>query len=362
VRSWAVRCLRAGTGRDGSALDSGRLPQDAAHLAAIAAAAAIRAGMAAEIDIPVTDGYACLPTLGRLKVGAGAAAAVTVCDGGFSALTRAGRWRVRLAEAESEPRWQPVRQVRSGQFTVQLEDTDPYRDCHEWPVAGRLSPDEADRWQQQFAEAWPLLEHAFPNYLPGLASGLSTILPLANAEQGREISAASRQSFGAVAMALPVEADVLALLILHEFQHVKLGGLLDMFKLCDADERLFYAPWRDDPRPIEQLLQGAYAHLAVTDYWRVRRNELPGAQALAAAERFARWRMLTAEAIETTAASGALTPLGVRFVAGMSAAIEPWLDEHVPRTALASAREWAAERRAAWRQREKRGKDRGQGD
>jgi uncharacterized protein len=354
IQNWAVRCLRAATGPGGRALGSGGLPDDAAHLAAIAAAAAIRAGIPAEIDISVTDGYACLPTLGRLKVGAESAATITVCDGGFSARTRAGRWRVRLAAVESQPGWQPVRQLRSGQFTVQLEDTDPYRDCHQWPAAGRLSADEVDRWQRQFAEAWSLLERAFPAYLPGLTTGLSTLLPLANDEPGREISAASRQAFGAVAMALPVEGDVLALLILHEFQHVKLGGLLDMFELCDpAKRRLFYAPWRDDPRPIEQFLQGAYAHLAVTDYWRVRRNELTGAKALAAAERFARWRMVTADAIATTAASGALTPLGVRFVAGMGAAIEPWLDEPVPGIALASARRWAAERRAVWRQREK---------
>ena len=75
--------------------------------------------------------------------------------------------------------------------------------------------------------------------------------------------------------------------------------------LCDPiDTHLFHAPWREDPRPAEPLLQGAYAHLAVTDYWRVRRHELTGEQALAAEERFARWRMLTAEAIETLAGSG----------------------------------------------------------
>ncbi len=50
-----------------------------------------------------------------------------------------------------------------------------------------------------------------------------------------------------------------------------------------------------------------------------------GPDALAAAERFARWRMMTAEAIETLAGSGALTPLGARFVDGMRATVEPWL-------------------------------------
>ena len=347
VRNWAVGCLRAAARLDDGVPGSGPLPQDAAHLAAIAASAAIRAGMPAEIDIPVTDGYACLPTLGRMRVGAGSAVTITVSDGGFEARTAAGRKRVRLGDPDPDVAWQPVRQLRAGQFSVQLEDTDPYRDCYQWPVAGRLSVGDAARWQQQFATALSLIERVFPDYLPGLTAGCSVLTPLANDEPDRELSAASRQAFGAVAMALPVDGDVLALLILHEFQHVKLSSVLDMFELCDpAERRLFYALWRDDPRPIVQLLQGAYAHLAVTDYWRVRRHELGGAEALAAADRFARWRMATAEAIETTTGSGALTPLGVRFLVGMGATVERWLDEPVPRTALEAARSWAAERRA----------------
>ena len=111
---------------------------------------------------------------------------------------------------------------------------------------------------------------------------------------------------------------------------------------------MFFAPWREDPRPLGALLQGTYAHIAVTDYWRVRRHLVTGPDALAAAELFARWRMMTAEAIETLAGSGALTPLGARFVDGMRATVEPWLGEPVPDAAAAAARRWAAERREAW--------------
>jgi uncharacterized protein len=324
VRTWADRCL-------GAAVAAGpvRLPREAGHLAAIAAAAAIRAGLPAEIDVPVIDGYACLPTLGRLRADQ-PAVTVAVADGGFSARTTARKWHVRLADREPHADWQPVRALRSGTFAVALEDTDPYRDAHQWPAADRLSAAAADRWQRQFSVAWPLIERAFPDYLPGLTGGLSTLMPLVGGETGREISAASRHAFGAVGVALPAAGDILALLILHEFQHVKLGAVLDLFELCDrADRRLFYAPWREDPRPLEPLLQGAYAHLAVTDYWRVRRHELPGAEALAAEERFARWRMLTAEAIETLADCGALTALGTRFVEGMRVTVQTWLDEPV---------------------------------
>jgi len=134
---------------------------------------------------------------------------------------------------------------------------------------------------------------------------------------------------------------------------VKLGALYDMFDLWDrADQRLFYAPWREDPRPLGALLQGTYAHIGVTDYWRARRHAVTGPDALAADEQFARWRMMTAEAVETLAGSGGLTPLGVRFVAGMRATVQPWLGEPVSAAARAAASEWAAARLAAWRRQE----------
>jgi uncharacterized protein len=204
-----------------------------------------------------------------------------------------------------------------------------------------------------FAAAWPLIESEYPVYAAGLTVGLSVIMPQSGEPGGGNRSAAARQAFGAVGVALPEDSETLALLLIHEFQHVKLGAMLDMFELCDADAagRLFYAPWRDDPRPAEALLQGAYAHLGVTDYWRARRHRAEGADAVAAAERFARWRALTAEAIGTLADSGALTDSGNRVVARMRATVEPWLDEQVDAAVAEAARQWAAERRRGWEQR-----------
>ena len=73
-----------------------------------------------------------------------------------------------------------MRELRAGEFAVRLEDTDPYRDCHQWPVAARLTDGEAAAWQAQFDEAWRLIERDYPRYAPGIAAGLSVLLPLAN--------------------------------------------------------------------------------------------------------------------------------------------------------------------------------------
>jgi uncharacterized protein len=149
-------------------------------------------------------------------------------------------------------------------------------------------------------------------------------MPLAAGPPGRDISASARHAFGAVAAALPDDPVTLALLLIHEFQHVKLGAVLDIYDLYDpADRRLFHAPWREDPRPLEGLLQGTYAHLAVTDFWRARREATAGAEAERAAERFAYWRDHTRDAIGTLANSGSLTPLGERFVGEMRQSVCP---------------------------------------
>ena len=318
VRAWAVACARG--------------EADPRHLAAIAAATAVRAGLDADLELPVCDGHVHLPTVGGCRVSPAESITIRIRRGAFS-LPGAGAWRLTPT-------------LHAGDVTIALEDTDPYRDCHEWPAAPPLDEDEILAWRERFDEAWALIERDHPAYAPGLAAGLSTIVPLRPAAPGSDVSSTARHAFGAVAIALPADPATLALLLIHEYQHVKLGAVLDLFDLYDSDDTdLYYAPWRDDPRPLEGLLQGTYAHIAVADFWRARRLADPGDEAAAA---FARWRWQTAEAIDTLAASGSLTPLGERFAAGMRATVRPWLDEPVPDAARSAAERSARRHRKAW--------------
>jgi uncharacterized protein len=338
IRVWAVRCLeqlRTPPPRQAPPSDprSARgLAADLGHLGAIAAAAAARARVRAAASIPVIDAAVHLPTLGRLTVGAEvtgpAAAAVDVTDDALIIGVHDSRWTLAIAGLlASEPctvtaagtgrpgEWQPVRMLHAPGIRVALEDTDPYRDCHQWHAAPRLTDSEFARWQRCFGEAWQEIERDHVAYAPALAAGLITLMPLAAAREGREVSAAARHAFGAIAAALPDDPVTLALLLIHEFQHVKLGAVLDLYDLYDpADGRLFHAPWREDKRPLEGLLQGTYAHLAVTDFWRTRQHVTDGPVAEAAGQWFEHWRAHTRDAIETLADSGSLTPLGVWFV------------------------------------------------
>ena len=112
-------------------------------------------------------------------------------------------------------------------------------------------------------------------------------------------------------------------MIVHEYQHSILGVLLDLCELFDPrDQQHLTVAWRTDPRPVEGVLQGTFAHLAVADMWRARaeREDLDGA-ALAAYRQYLGW---TTDAIEVLVGSGALTALGNRFVESMARTIASW--------------------------------------
>jgi hypothetical protein len=97
------------------------------------------------------------------------------------------------------------------------------------------------------------------------------------------------------------------------------------------------------------LFQGAYAYLALTDFWRVARwGDNHRGNDLAHFE-FARWQRAVPRTIDVLEASGALTGLGSRFVAGMSARAAELARAQVPAEALRLARDATADHWTAWR-------------
>ncbi|MER7459830.1 FxsB family cyclophane-forming radical SAM/SPASM peptide maturase [Micromonospora sp. NPDC126480] len=329
VRRWAHRCLETP-----ALADLGRL-------AAVAAAAAIRAGAPVELDVPVRDGVLSLPTLGALVLPeATGSVAVTAVEGGFLVRTGGRAVTVRTDDREAgaggpalrddrhrptgasrfggaAPTWRPLR--RAGEPWPLIEDTDPYRDCYQdLAVAPRLSAGAAARWAGQLTAALRRVDTEASGYAPGVRAVLRAVVPLRPDRRGRQRSAAAASAFGAIAVTPPPGDAELAVLLVHEVQHLKLDAVLDVCELVDRrDARLLTVPWREDPRPVEGVLHGTYAHLAVADVWRRR----PGAEAAAHHRRYRDW---TDGALDALLELGALTPVGKQFAARMRATVDSW--------------------------------------
>jgi uncharacterized protein len=298
---WALRCLQPPLAAD-AALDQ-------AHLAGIAAATALRAGITAELPMPVRHGLIYFPLVGTLANG--------TRDGARTVRVRAslGRLpRVLSGAPGAGWAWRSARHLYRPGLRLVVEDLDPFRDCHDVLAAGRMGTPEWLIWRRALAGAGLRLGRLAPGYARALYAGLRAVVPLRPAASGMR-SATARQAFGAVAVALPADRHRIDELLVHEFQHTKLFALSDLYELYDsADTRRLSVPWRPDPRPVEGVLHGAYAHLALAQL-----SRSGGPRGRDSWLRYQSWVRGACEALRETRA---LTADGERFVTGMLAALE----------------------------------------
>ncbi|MEV7421560.1 HEXXH motif-containing putative peptide modification protein [Streptomyces sp. NPDC091212] len=368
---WAQRCLRGLT----SPAPTPELAADLAHFGALAAAAAIRARLPFSARLTAPAGPLVLPTLGALRTGRGAPSPldITLADSRVT-VRQAGAAPVVL-EADGDgprsedPRWLPVLTLpplRDGAPPVHLDDLDPYRVAAPGPQRHGLSaatgPDPAERaaWARLWALTGPALAAGGPHRPAEAAALLRCLVPLrpppGSAPSGdgpAQCSATRREAFGAVLSSKPATAALLASTLVHELQHTKLAALSALVPLHheDATPRHF-APWRSDLRPFDGLLQGAYSHLALADYWqrlalgaeRLSRRDLAWAE-------HARCREQVGAVLPVLAGSGALTREGRVLVNEMIAVYHRLADSPPPAGHRARAEAYVRTARMIWRQR-----------
>jgi HEXXH motif-containing protein len=365
VGAWVAHCLRRLRSADPSA---GAVPLwvDLGHLNAVVGAIAVRAGAPVDLDLPLRDGRTALPGLGAATVGGRARFGVARLHGGSQGYALEGlQGCVDIPAVDAPPTasrtalWSPVTICRfedSGyQLTVVLDDLDPYRDCHGLTSAEPLTMAERATWHARLTEAWQVLCRRHPHRAEELSAVPLILVPLEPIHDGPGVNATARDSTGAVAMSPPVDGVDLAQSLLHEFQHSKLGALLDLVDLYDLDDRrLYYSPWRADPRPLGGLIQAVYAFLAVADFWRrhlVTGDELNVALAY---YKLARSRQQLTATLHTIRDSGALTDSGRMFVDGLREAVDDVHDVLVPEEALIRAAVVNEHHRIAWRLRNRK--------
>ncbi|WP_262057549.1 FxsB family cyclophane-forming radical SAM/SPASM peptide maturase [Streptomyces sp. STR69] len=257
TRTWLVRCL------DGEA--------PSGHLASLVAAAALPAGAVDRVTVPVREGFAHLAGAGRLRTQEAAATVELTGD------------RIRVGA----PGWEHLRRLRADGLDVALDDVDPYRDCYDRPVRGRLTDEEIEEWRHLLPQAWELIRKTLPGVASGMAAGVRVVTPLVGAADPDGVSPGG--GFAGLGVALSSDPVRLAVDLVRAFRLGLLDAVLDVCDLYDE---------ADTHTGI--LLADLYARVAT--------------EALRPTAGSAR---RTNARLEELAAVGSLTVLGRRFVDGM---------------------------------------------
>jgi HEXXH motif-containing protein len=328
-------------------IDQSAVGAAAQYLGALAAATAASAGIPFRLRLSWRGEDLVLPGLGTVA-GVGSGRLVLHFDG--TVLEVAGAERAIEIRAPFRRRtsdWRPALHLHLPAHMLEILDADPLRDRYPAPPLDPMPFPAANAFAVLIAEAWQLLMQEQPEHVEGMRIALRALVPLRRPPDGFQVSASVRGCFGAIGLSVPAEATVAAELLVHEFQHEKLGALLDLIDLCDGDgPARFCAPWRPEPRPASALMQGVYAFAGVAGYWRVRRLHLTGVAQRQAQFRFAYWREQVSHALAQLLGSGELTPSGTRFFTGLNATIDAWREES---PATEAARLCSVTTHVAWR-------------
>ncbi|MBK6014350.1 HEXXH motif domain-containing protein [Streptomyces sp. MBT53] len=294
VGPWARSCLRL---LDGAVLDGARtareeLGRGLAHFSAIAAAAAVRAGVSFTVRLLARDGVLVLPSLGALRtVASGDVPVELAFQKGVMTFRQAGASDVIVrierdnsATWSDAPAWSAARTLPGllpGGDSVPLDDLDPYRSASREPrhrdLSGPAVVDavERARWVRSWEGTASLLRLGGEYRLMEAVALVRCVVPLATpaalsgqARVSGSCSGTRRDAFGAVLSSLPSSPMAFAATLVHETQHAKLAALSEMVVLHHAGpEERYFAPWRPGPRPYEALLHGVYSHIALADFF-----------------------------------------------------------------------------------------------
>ncbi|MFD3943672.1 aKG-HExxH-type peptide beta-hydroxylase [Streptomyces sp. NPDC058579] len=250
------------------------------RLESLAVTAALRADWPLDIAVEAPDGFLSLPGVGRQTARSG------------RVRIKAGFRVARIHPEEPTPAaptvllltdrrtgtlvgrgqgWQSLSTLPDS--TARLDDLDPYR----VPPGGvgvppRTAASAGDTdpavWFARWRAAHALLAGTDPGRAAEVLRCLRAVVPLAP-HGHRSLGATLRSAPGAVLTSVPAGAQDMAETLVHEIHHSKLATLHELVPLYRQSRAAVHrVGWRPDARPIGGVLQGAYAHLALTDLWR----------------------------------------------------------------------------------------------
>lgn len=368
VMAWALRLLRRLGDSPAGTVSTAPLWADLGQFQALAAAAALRAGVPCVVRVPAQRGAVWLPgsgVVGPVSRRAWSEAEIRVDREHAVVQGDLGQVRLPRQLTRAAPGWRPLKAVPGLSSGTEpgpwLDTVSPYRDFERYPRSpGRSGDGRLSTWEVRLADAYALLDREAPADAATLRALVRAFVPRSfrTAEGGLVASASSLDAFGAVTLSMPHDATQTAAVLVHEASHQQLNGLLalvPMVQVSDAsgepkERRLHHAPWRSDPRPVLGLLHGVFAFAGVGRFWRTHRRHTTGAEADRADFEFAVLREQLRDAVASLL-TDELTEPGRMFVTEIAGMVGAWQAEEIEAGPRALAGHYCALRRAVWRAR-----------
>ncbi|MFC9590019.1 HEXXH motif-containing putative peptide modification protein [Streptomyces sp. NPDC056944] len=156
-----------------------------------------------------------------------------------------------------------IRVPPSGPGRPRIWDTDPYREPDGPVEPARLAREEVGHWERAIEDAGQLLDSIGREPDRSLSMALTSVTPLPMTPEGATPAVSSSDAFGGIAFPAPEDGVELAATLVHEFGHMKVHAVMDSVDLYEQEDgsgiaagRLYYVPWREDPRPLPGLFHG----------------------------------------------------------------------------------------------------------
>ncbi|MDQ2879751.1 MAG: FxsB family radical SAM/SPASM domain protein [Actinomycetota bacterium] len=236
-------------------------------LASVAVAAAVRAGVAASLDVPLWRGTLSLPGIGTMSLDGASCAVVTVRSrpGEFVVHPDNGPARAVSGTGSAFEGWHPVRTVPLDSARIQLDDTDPNRDCFAHSVAAALSATVADEWCGAVAHAWVGVRAEAPRLARGMDALIRTVTPIRSMPYRPARATTSRDAFGAVALSLATP-PVLGSLLVEQVARITVAAVQDVCDLAAPEPPSPVDLWPGDAGRVDvRRLADIFARAAVLE-------------------------------------------------------------------------------------------------
>jgi len=331
------------------------------RIVTFAATAALMADRPFDLTLPVNDGTLHLPGIGRLHIAEAENldyARVTSDRTGCEIVAGPARRRMSFPRLGGEvvrhaAGWTPAAKVRTSSCGVAInlliDDSDPFL-SRLGPTATLASGQSLEDWRSALRRSWRILVRYHEPVARALSAGLTTLIPLQTGLGGHPISMASGWAWGAVALTLPADPLVFTETLIHEFQHLVLAAIEDIVPLTvNHGDELHYSPWRNDPRPTLNVLQGSFAFLGVMSFWRRQCAARPVVGKRRAEIEFALQRHNVTDALTILSGSTEFTTTGRFFLRAMRAQVLARPGDQVSPAAEKIASEIASEHHLRWR-------------